>query len=86
MIMSTTQLFASALGLETPWKITDVQFDAGKHRLDIRIDFKRGSKWKCPQCSKDGCPVHDTQERTWRHLNFFEHKAYITARVPRITC
>lgn len=84
--MSTTQLFASALGLETPWKIDDVQFDAGKHRLDIRIDFERGSKWKCPQCGQDGCPVHDTQERTWRHLNFFEHKAYITARVPRISC
>ncbi len=41
MIMSTTQLFSSTLGLEAPWKINDVQFDAAKHRLDIRIDFER---------------------------------------------
>jgi transposase len=30
--------------------------------------------------------VHDTEEKRWRHLNFFQHKAYITARVPRTRC
>ena len=30
------------------------------------------------------CSVHDTKEKTWRHLNFFEHECYLTARVPRI--
>ena len=27
--------------------------------------------------------VHDTDDKTWRHLDFFEHQAYLTAQVPR---
>ncbi|MEF3169454.1 MAG: transposase family protein [Deltaproteobacteria bacterium] len=23
---------------------------------------------------------------TWRHLNFFQHHCYITAKVPRVRC
>ena len=30
------------------------------------------------------CPVHDTVQRSWEHLRFFEHKTTIRARVPRI--
>jgi transposase len=30
--------------------------------------------------------VHDTVEKTWRHLDFFEHQAYLVARVPRAEC
>ena len=32
------------------------------------------------------CNIHDTVEKTWRHLNFFEHQAFIHAKVPRIKC
>jgi transposase len=28
--------------------------------------------------------VHDTVERRWQHLNFFEHQCFLRARVPRI--
>ncbi|AAY51676.1 transposase, degenerate [Chlorobaculum tepidum TLS] len=27
----------------------------------------------------------ETSEATWRHLNFFQHKACLTARVPQIS-
>jgi transposase len=30
--------------------------------------------------------VHDTQEREWRHLNFFQYQAYIRAKIPRVRC
>ena len=30
--------------------------------------------------------MHDTVEKEWRHLDFFQHEAYISARVPRVTC
>ncbi len=33
-----------------------------------------------------GCPAYDTEERTWRHLNFFQHETYLHARVPRAEC
>ena len=30
--------------------------------------------------------MHDTEQKTWRHLDFFQHQAYLTARVPRVRC
>lgn len=31
-------------------------------------------------------PVHDTKEKEWQHLNFFQYEAYLHARVPRVKC
>jgi len=30
--------------------------------------------------------VHDTDEKTWRHLDFFQHQAFLSARLPRVRC
>jgi transposase len=46
----------------------------------------RGSRVACPGCGAADCPAYDTEETTWRHLNFFQHHAYLHARVPRIDC
>src|SRR5690606_34898693 len=40
----------------------------------------------CPDCKAADCPVHDTARKTWRHLDFFQHQAFLHARTPRITC
>ena len=79
-------LFSAALGLVEPWEVVDVQFDGERRRLDLRIDFARGARFPCPECGVAGCAVHDTERHTWRHLNFFEHEAYLSARVPRVIC
>jgi len=84
--MATAELFSLALGLQDPWKVTEVKFDPANKRLDLTLDFRRGSKFICPVCQQTDCAVHDTQPRTWRHLNFFQYEAYITARVPRVDC
>jgi transposase len=39
----------------------------------------------CPKCGRAAKP-HDWKEDTWRHLNFFQHACFITARVPRVDC
>jgi transposase len=39
------ELFAAALGVETPWHVKDVTFDAGKRLLTVAIDFKKGSRF-----------------------------------------
>jgi transposase len=75
-----------ALGLASPWFVARIAFDAEAKRLDIHLDFPRGSRFACPACAQAGCPAHDTDEMTWRHLNFFQHEAYLHARVPRVTC
>ena len=84
--MPDVDLFQRALGLREPWKVVDSQFDAERRRLDLRIDFPKGARFTCPECGRDGCEVHDTETQTWRHLNFFEHEAYLHARVPRVEC
>jgi len=55
------------LGLEGPWVIREIKFDHKGKRVDIFMDFPRGSKFPCPVC---GIPygVWDTEERTWRHF------------------
>ena len=55
-------------------------------RLDLYVDFPRGSRFACAQCGREGCAVHDTKEETWRHLDFFQHRTLLHARVPRATC
>ncbi|MCA1698830.1 MAG: ISL3 family transposase, partial [Actinobacteria bacterium] len=82
--MRDVDLFQQALGLQAPWRVTDCTFE--QRRLELRIDFQKGARFACPECAKDGCPVHDSETKTWRHLDFFEHEAYLTARVPRVVC
>ena len=84
--MRDTDLFQLALGITSPWFVASSAFDAAKRRLDIELDFKAGSRFDCPECKAAGCPVHDTVEKKWRHLDFFQHQAILTARTPRITC
>jgi hypothetical protein len=41
--MFTQQLFELALNIQDPWFIKDIQFSAENKRLDIHIDFRKGS-------------------------------------------
>ena len=89
--MDTTMLSAVALQLVDPWRVTEAEFrdtDAGGRELHITIGYGPGSRFHCPEagCGETSCPVHDTMERTWRHLNFFQYKAFIHASVPRAVC
>ena len=90
--MEQRELFRAALGLAEPWQVTDAAFDSGQGRLDLYLDFPRGAHFPCPEVHEDDaedcedCPVHDTESKTWRHLDFFQHQAYLHARVPRVVC
>lgn len=83
--MDTNLLFTAALGLQPPWEVKSLEFNASEHRPDILVDFQRGASFPCPVCGKPS-KAHDTEEKTWRHLDFFQHAAYLTARVPRCDC
>jgi transposase len=84
--MRDTDLLQLALGIMPPWLVEAATFDAEKRRLDIEIDFATGGRFPCPDCAKPNCPTHDTVKKTWRHLDFFQHQAFLHARTPRITC
>ena len=83
--MNSEQLFELALGLQSPWRIDRVTFtetESSHSQLEIHLNFPRGSKFK--DGSGTLCPVHDTIEREWQHLDFFQHRCILRARVPRI--
>jgi transposase len=84
--MRDTTLMQQALGLTPPWTVVRSDFDTAAGRLDVEIDFTPGSRFACPTCGAADCPAYDTQRKTWRHLNFFQHQAYLNARVPRVRC
>ena len=74
-----------ALGLSSPWYVKDISFttteDAAK-QLNIHIDFRRGAKFT--DLAGVVCSVYDTAQREWQHLDFFQHRCMLHARVPRI--
>ena len=73
------QLFEAALGISKPWYVRGVDFDAARKVLTIGIDFVAGSRFPAPDV--DGAhPVHDTQTKRLRHLNFFQHECVSTFR------
>ena len=83
--MNSTEIFALALGLESPWKIEGVEMKITENsikELHLHIGYSKGYQFK----DKDGnsCSVYDTKDKEWRHMNFFEHHCYIHCPVPRI--
>jgi transposase len=86
--MDELGLFTAALGLSGPWRVMRTEFDPEATQLDLYLGCDRGTRFGCPakDCAHGGCPVHDTVEKTWRHLDFFQHKALLHARLPRVRC
>lgn len=78
------RIFSLMAGIEEPWILEKVEVDENRD-LHMYVKYKRGSKFECTKCT-ELCSVHDTVEKTWRHLNCFEHKTFIHCKVPRIEC
>jgi len=77
------QLFEAALGISKPWYVRAVDFDAARKVLTIGIDFVAGSRFAVPDVAGLH-PVHDTQTKRLRHLNFFQHECFLEVRTPRV--
>jgi len=85
-ILNSKQLFEIALSDLQPWFLEKIEFLEGEgkaNELHLHLDFPKGSTFM----DEAGvpCKAYDTKGHTWRHLNFFEHRWYLHAHVPRIT-
>ena len=79
-------LFKKALNINDPWQLTNIDFNPDENRMDLYLDFILGTGFECPVCNRPECSVYDTKEKVWRHLNFFQYKAFLHCRVPRVEC
>lgn len=83
--MDANLLFGQALGLGDGWKVVHSEMDVAARQLRLWLDFTKGAHHACPECG-EYCPVHDTVEKRWRHLDFWQHQTELIARVPRVCC
>ncbi len=81
--MDSEKLFSMALGLKEPWYVRDIAFDAAAKVLTLKVDFVKGSRFPHP-CAAGLHPVYDTETKTLRHLNFFQHECFLEVRIPRV--
>jgi transposase len=51
--------------------------------LHVTIDFEVGARFAVP--GVEGLhPVHDTMQKTYQHMDFFQHQCFFEVRVPRV--
>ncbi|MBV9727885.1 MAG: ISL3 family transposase [Pseudonocardiales bacterium] len=86
--MDELGLLTAALGLSRPWRVVRTEFDPEVTQLDLSLEFERGARFACPakDCAYGDCLVHDTVDKTWRHRDFFQHKAFLPARGAQGGC
>jgi len=78
--------YSQLLGLSTPWRITSIDMDAAKQKIDISIEWPAGKPVRCPECGKS-CSLKDhREERIWRHLDTMQFKTLLHCRIPRSEC
>lgn len=71
-----------SLRLDAPWFVKEVVFDKERLQLDVYLGFKKGHLFLSEY--NQNYTAYDTVERRWEHLNFFQHKCYLLAKVPRV--
>jgi transposase len=69
------KVLAKALEVEDPWFICQITFNKEANRLEVDIYFKKGLRFPIKDGGKP-YPVYDSQEKTWRHLSFFQYECY----------
>lgn len=80
-------MYQVALGIEEPWYVSYRELNTETSTLHVGLNFKRGAEFACPSCGK-ACKVFDVvdEDRTWRHLNFWQYQTILHARLPRVKC
>jgi len=81
----TTEHYRALLGLDSNWKVTNVEFLPKQKAVDIHIRFC-GAGLQCPKCKCDCTQADLAPQRSWRHLDTMQFTTTIHASVPRSKC
>lgn len=82
--MNSIEIFSIALGLKSPWFVSQITMDqsTNPYKIEIEIGYDKSDAMFKDEEGKS--IIYDHHERKWRHLNFFEHECYLKCEVPRI--
>jgi transposase len=79
------KLFTQALGLDPPWSVVSLDFRPTEGAIYFTVECT-AKRLLCPACGASDQLVHDRVARRWQHLHFFQFRAFIDARLPRVAC
>jgi transposase len=83
--MTDKQILTALLQLSAPWYIVRIDVEVAKEEAHIFVDHHPGHL-PCATCGSP-CLVEDhAADRTWRHLDMWQAKTFIHARMPRTRC
>lgn len=71
------------LGLEKPWRVTSLEIDHAARKARLHVACEEATTWVDPSTGQ-ALHIHGWQERTWRHLDFWQYETVLVARVPRV--
>jgi len=80
--MNDKDLFAHAIGVESPWSVQDVQIDLEAQRVEVHVECTP-TVWADP-ATQQRVHLHGYESRRWRHLDTMQFETWIVARVPRL--
>ncbi|NOR66688.1 MAG: ISL3 family transposase [Woeseiaceae bacterium] len=83
--MDERTLYAKLLGLNSPWGVDKVELRLEEGEVHVWVALPPKQLWVCPDCL-ERAPIHDHRERVWRHLDTFQYRTLLHARVPRLNC
>jgi len=84
--MQDRTLYARLLGIEDPWRVTDVMLRLDDERaVVVSVELELGATLHCPKCQSQGSR-YDSRERRWRHLDTMQYHTILVADVPRVRC
>ncbi len=87
-INSSDYLFFSyGLDLKQPWFINDISnYNENKDdAILINISFDKKYFFKCTTCGAK-CNIYGSIKKTWRHIDFFSKKCYLSVEIPKLKC
>jgi transposase len=83
--MKDTSLYQQILGDTSPWSVSEVELNAEKLTIEVRLTLPPESIWGCPQCA-NRMHVREWRERRWRHMDSCQFKTVLVASVPMVEC
>jgi transposase len=84
--MQDRTLYARLLGIEDPWRVTDVRLRLEEaQEVVVSVELAPGATLYCPKCEGRGSR-YDSRERRWRHLDTMQYRTILVADVPRVRC
>jgi transposase len=83
--MDDKSLYEQILGITRPWSVEKVDLQLEQGEIHVWVTLPANTLWVCPECLEQA-PIHDHQERSWRHLDTCQYRTIVSARVPRLKC